>query len=88
MQDFLSAIGLVLVIEGVVYGGFPHLAKRLGAEVQSMPDGALRGGGLAAVALGVLIVWLVRGLRRIYRAAMCKAQNAPYFSEDSEPNSF
>ncbi|TIO92853.1 MAG: DUF2065 family protein, partial [Mesorhizobium sp.] len=23
MQDFLAAIGLVLVIEGLVYGGFP-----------------------------------------------------------------
>ncbi|TIO66156.1 MAG: DUF2065 family protein, partial [Mesorhizobium sp.] len=25
MQDFLAAIGLVLVIEGLVYGGFPAL---------------------------------------------------------------
>ncbi len=61
MQDFLAAIGLVLVIEGLVYGGFPHLAKRLGMEVQSMPENALRVGGLAAIAFGVLIVWLVRG---------------------------
>ena len=28
--DFLAAIGLVLVIEGLVYGGFPQLAKKLG----------------------------------------------------------
>ncbi|TIT92734.1 MAG: DUF2065 family protein, partial [Mesorhizobium sp.] len=27
MQDFLAAIGLVLVIEGLVYGGFPALAR-------------------------------------------------------------
>jgi len=61
VQDFLAAIGLVLVIEGLVYGGFPHLAKRLGVEVQSMPENALRVAGLAAIALGVFIVWLVRG---------------------------
>lgn len=61
MVDFLAAIGLVLVIEGLVYGGFPHLAKRLGAEVQSTPENVLRIGGLAAIALGVFIVWLVRG---------------------------
>ncbi|RUY82900.1 DUF2065 family protein, partial [Mesorhizobium sp. M7A.F.Ca.CA.003.01.2.1] len=27
MQDFLAAMGLVLVIEGLVYGGFPGLAR-------------------------------------------------------------
>ena len=61
MSDFLAAIGLVLVIEGLVYGGFPQLAKKLGAEVQTMPENVLRIGGLVAIAAGVGIVWLVRG---------------------------
>jgi uncharacterized protein YjeT (DUF2065 family) len=61
VQDFLAAIGLVLVVEGLVYGGFPGLAKRLAGEVLSMPDNALRIVGLAAIAIGVGIVWLVRG---------------------------
>ncbi|CDX26392.1 MULTISPECIES: DUF2065 domain-containing protein [unclassified Mesorhizobium] len=61
MQDFLAAIGLVLVIEGLVYGGFPALARKLAAEVLSMPENMLRIGGLAAIAIGVGIVWLVRG---------------------------
>lgn len=60
MSDLLVALGLVLVIEGVLYGGLPHLAKRLAAEVLSMPEQALRVGGLIAVAIGVAIVWLVR----------------------------
>ncbi|MFC5387461.1 DUF2065 domain-containing protein [Aquamicrobium segne] len=60
MQDFLAALGLVLVIEGLIYGGFPGMARRLAAEVQSMPEAALRIAGLAAIALGVGIVWLVR----------------------------
>ncbi|MBN9548072.1 MAG: DUF2065 domain-containing protein [Alphaproteobacteria bacterium] len=60
MQDFLAAIGLVLVIEGLVYGGFPALARKLAAEVQTMPENMLRLGGLAAIAVGVGIVWLVR----------------------------
>ena len=33
MSDFLAAIGLVLVFEGLVYGGFPHLAKHLAKQV-------------------------------------------------------
>ena len=61
MQDFLAAIGLVLVIEGLVYGGFPRLARKLASEVLSMPENALRIGGLAAIAVGVGVVWLVRG---------------------------
>lgn len=61
MQDFLTAIGLVLVVEGVVYGGMPGLARRLATEVLSMPESALRIAGLAAVAVGVGIVWLARG---------------------------
>ena len=54
-------MGLVLVIEGLVYGGFPGLAKRLATEVLSTPENALRIGGLAAIALGVCVVWLARG---------------------------
>ncbi|MEI9414080.1 DUF2065 domain-containing protein [Mesorhizobium sp. Cs1299R1N1] len=61
MQDFFAAIGLVLVIEGLVYGGFPRFARKLAGEVLSMPENALRIGGLAAIAIGVGIVWLVRG---------------------------
>ena len=54
-------MGLVLVIEGLVYGGFPSLAKRLAREVLSTPEQALRLAGLAAIAIGVGIVWLARG---------------------------
>ncbi len=61
MSDLIVALGLVLVIEGVLYGGLPQLARRLAAEVLAMPEQALRVGGLVAVAVGVLIVWAVRG---------------------------
>jgi uncharacterized protein YjeT (DUF2065 family) len=61
MNDFLAAMGLVLVVEGLVYGGFPALAKKLATEVLSMSENALRGAGLVAIAAGVTIVWLVRG---------------------------
>lgn len=61
MQDFLAAMGLVLVIEGLVYGGFPGLARKLAGEVLAMPETALRVAGLAAIVIGVGIVWLVRG---------------------------
>lgn len=61
MSDFLAAIGLVLVVEGLIYGGFPGLAKRLATEVLSTPENILRVGGLVSIAAGVGVVWLVRG---------------------------
>jgi uncharacterized protein YjeT (DUF2065 family) len=61
MGDFLAALGLVLVIEGVVYGAFPGFARRMAAQAVETPEQVLRLGGIAAIAAGVAMVWLVRG---------------------------
>ena len=61
MLDLIAALGLVLVVEGLVYCGFPGMAKRLATEVLGTPENVLRIAGLAAIAVGVGIVWLVRG---------------------------
>lgn len=61
MSDFIAALGLVLVVEGLVYGGMPRMAKRLAEQVIEMPESTLRGAGIAAMVAGVLIVWFVRG---------------------------
>jgi uncharacterized protein len=61
VSDLIVALGLVLVIEGLLYGGLPRFAKRLAAEVVNIPDSTLRAMGLGAAALGVVIVWAVRG---------------------------
>lgn len=61
MSDFLAAVGLVLVFEGLLYGAFPALARRLSLEVASAPEQLLRTGGLFAIFVGVGVVWLVRG---------------------------
>lgn len=61
MNDFLTALGLLLVFGGVLYGGSPALVRRLAEQVQLMPDSMLRAGGLFAAVAGVLLVWLVRG---------------------------
>jgi len=61
MSDLVTAIGLVLVIEGLLYAAFPVAMKRLVVAIIDTPRGALRFGGLAAAVLGVLIVWIGRG---------------------------
>ncbi|WAJ26491.1 DUF2065 domain-containing protein [Antarcticirhabdus aurantiaca] len=61
MTDFLCALGLLLVIEGVFYALFPEASRRLGRLIQEVPDTQLRRSGLFAAVAGVGIVWLVRG---------------------------
>jgi uncharacterized protein YjeT (DUF2065 family) len=61
MSDVLVAIGLVLVLEGLLWAAAPHFALRLLATAAQTPEQALRVAGAAAIAIGVVIVWLVRG---------------------------
>ena len=61
MGDLVVALGLVLVIEGTLYAAFPGGLKRMMVLAQQMPDQSLRSGGIAAVVVGVFVVWLVRG---------------------------
>lgn len=61
MEYLFTALGLVLVVEGLVYGGFPNAAKRLAREMIEMPETVLRVAGIAAMAAGVIIVWLAHG---------------------------
>ena len=61
MQDFLAALGLVFVIEGLVFAAFPAQAKRAMASVMETPEGSLRLIGLGSALVGLIVVWLVRG---------------------------
>jgi len=51
----------VLVIEGVLYALFPAAMRRMVALLITQPPAMVRAAGLASAALGVVIVWLVRG---------------------------
>jgi len=58
----LLAIGLVLVIEGLVYALAPSLVDQLLVALRSMPENQRRTLGLAAMALGLALVWLAKQL--------------------------
>jgi uncharacterized protein YjeT (DUF2065 family) len=61
MSDLVVAIGLVLVIEGLLWSLFPGLGRKLLETSAGTPESSLRMAGAAAVALGVAVVWLIRG---------------------------
>jgi hypothetical protein len=61
MSDFLAALGLVFVIEGLLFAAFPGATKRAVAAVMATPDPALRVVGLVSATFGLAVIWLVRG---------------------------
>ncbi len=61
LVDLLTALGLVLVIEGLLLAAIPELLRRMVVAVASQPVDALRIGGVISAAIGVAIVWLARG---------------------------
>ncbi len=60
MTDFLAALGLVLVIEGLVFAAFPAQAKKAMQSVTDTPDASLRVIGVGSALVGLIFVWLVR----------------------------
>jgi uncharacterized protein len=60
-EELVTALALVLVIEGVLYALFPSAMRRAVAAMLEQPAGRLRVAGLIAAALGVGIVWMMRG---------------------------
>jgi uncharacterized protein len=61
MPDFLAALGLVFVIEGLVFAAFPEATKRAMNSVLVTPDLSLRLIGIGSAIVGLFLVWLVRG---------------------------
>ncbi|MGE3066459.1 MAG: DUF2065 family protein [Hyphomicrobiaceae bacterium] len=61
MSDLLVAFGLVLVLEGLLWAAAPDLGRRMMEQMGRTADSTLRIAGAAAVAVGVFVVWLVRG---------------------------
>lgn len=62
IPDVLTALGLVLVIEGLLYALLPRKLRAMMQTLQKLSDDQLRIAGLAAMTVGVLVTWAVRGL--------------------------
>nr|WP_272211472.1 DUF2065 domain-containing protein [Marinicella sp. W31]MDC2877362.1 DUF2065 domain-containing protein [Marinicella sp. W31] len=61
LQDILIGFAFYLIIEGLVYALAPSLLVAMAKLLPTVPEGSLRITGLIAVALGVGLVWLLRG---------------------------
>lgn len=61
MTDLIVGLGLVLVLEGLLWALSPDTARRLLELAGQTPVATLRLFGWAAVILGLVLIWLVRG---------------------------
>jgi uncharacterized protein len=59
-DSLLMALGLVLVIEGLTYALVPRQMQNMMRMLQDRPAEQLRVMGTIVLALGVVVVWLVR----------------------------
>jgi len=61
MADFIVAVGLFLVFEGLIYALAPASIKKLAQLLPNIPDNSLRNFGLVAIVIGVGLIWMIRG---------------------------
>ena len=61
MSDLITAVGLVLALEGTLYALAPGGMKNVMRSALDMPEQTLRIAGLVTLGLGVIIVWAIRG---------------------------
>lgn len=62
LEIALLAIGLVLIVEGLVYALAPSLVEQMLEALRSIPQQQRRTMGLLALALGVGFVWIAKSL--------------------------
>jgi uncharacterized protein YjeT (DUF2065 family) len=59
-KDLFAAVALVLVIEGLIPFLNPPGLRRTLAQIANLPDGTLRTVGLISMAIGALLLYIVR----------------------------
>ena len=60
MTEALYALGLVLIVEGLVYVLAPHVIEDLLRLLRDMPAEVRRLTGLIALTIGLALVWYAR----------------------------
>ncbi len=60
IPSLLQALGLVFVIEGLIYAVAPGAMRQMMATLPKLSNEQLRMSGAVAIAIGVAVVWLAR----------------------------
>jgi uncharacterized protein YjeT (DUF2065 family) len=60
MLDFLSAIGLVFILEGLLLFSSPKRLKKILQIITIYPESKIRIIGGISILLGIVLLWIIR----------------------------
>jgi uncharacterized protein len=60
MMDLVAALGLALVVEGILFAAFPDGMRKAMYEAAHSPSDRMRIVGIVSAIVGLGIIWLVR----------------------------
>ena len=60
MKDLITALGLLLFLEGLFFAIFPTRIKNILKVIDQIPEKKLRSMGFFFLVLGFLIVWYIK----------------------------
>ena len=60
MKELIIALGLFLLIEGILYAIFPSKMKSMLKKLELIKDNQLRSGGLIFAVIGFLIIYYIK----------------------------
>ncbi|MBL4748465.1 MAG: DUF2065 domain-containing protein [Magnetovibrio sp.] len=61
MYDLVTAFGLMLILEGLLYAIFPDFMRKATAQILALADNQIRITALITAFIGLVVVWAVRG---------------------------
>ena len=60
MKELITALGLFLFIEGILYALFPSKMKNMLKKLETLDSTQLRKGGLIFAVIGFIIIWYIK----------------------------
>jgi uncharacterized protein YjeT (DUF2065 family) len=58
--DFLIGVGILFVLEGLLFAASPSWMRRAMKSAAMTPDNILRAVGIGSAIAGLVLIWLVR----------------------------
>ena len=57
-ENILTALYLMCIFEGLIYGLFPSAMKKAIAQILPLPDTVIQNAGLGIAVFGIVMIWI------------------------------